>query len=103
MTSAARCQLLDGHPGGESLCIAAAEAPEEAGVDQEFAKRGRDQSAEDDRGDWVENLAARFMAAPDERDQADACGQRRHQHGGQAFEAAAQDHLFGEAFAFMLH
>src|SRR6266498_3148133 len=59
----------------EPFRMRAAEAPEEAGVDQEFAQGGSNQSTEDDRGDRVENLTARLLPAIDERDQADAGGE----------------------------
>ena len=45
----------------QPLGFLAAEFPEEAGMNQEFAKGGSDQPAQNDGGHWIQNLAARLL------------------------------------------
>ena len=72
-------------------------------MDQELAEGRCDQAAEDHRGDGIEDLAARLLAAEHQGHQADARRQRRHQDGGEPLEAAPQDHRLRKDLAFLLH
>ena len=68
-------------------------------MDNIFADRGGDETAENDCGHGIHNLLAGLLAAKDQRDETEG----RHEYGGEAFEAASQNHRFGELFALLLH
>ncbi len=71
-------------------------------MNQKLAEGRGDEAAENDRGDRIENLPARFLPAQDERDEPDPRGQSRHQHGGEPFQTAADHHAVGECFPPLL-
>ena len=68
-------------------------------MDNIFADRGGDETAENDCGHGIHNLLAGLLAAKDQRDETEG----RHEYGGEAFEAASQDHRFCELFALLFH
>ncbi len=51
----------------------------------------------------MQDFLARLIGGEDERDEADAGGERGHEHGDEPFLRAADDHRLGEAFALVLH
>ena len=80
-----------------------AEEPEQGRVDEEVEQGGADHAAEDHGGDRVQDLFAGLMGRENERNQADARRQSRHQHRGQAFQTGPHDHLLGPAFPLVSH
>ena len=75
----------------------AAEGVEDGGRDAEAEQGGGDEAADDDDGDGMEDFLARLVGGEDERDEADAGGERGHEHGHEPFLGAADDHRLGEA------
>ena len=51
----------------------------------------------------MEDFLARLIGGEDQRNQADAGGERGHEHGHEPFLGAADDHLLVEALALVLH
>ena len=69
----------------------------------EAEQRAGDESADDDDGDGMEDFLARLIGGEHERDEADAGGERGHEHGHEPFLGAADDHRLGEVLALVLH
>lgn len=76
---------------------------EQGGRDHLVQDCGREHATENDQSHGIENFFSGLARAEKQGEQADKTSHSCHHHGTKSLQAAPNDHVFRELFAFVLH